>query len=276
MDVDIDWNILDAWLRELFAPDLPPLINKSPAMLKQLETLYRLHRPILAVQRTVENIQSEAAREYTALAANIADILKTANITFSSLSQPTSKALSELSATASDLGLSDMRIESFECAIAAQTIQKFKQQTEAALLAEQTHKLEEKIRASQSRQAKLRALLEERQSTVGSEEQKSREWVRNAQVVGQKSSEYRERLEGLQRTQSERQAEARGLEYEQLKQLNDRVEQLRASVDEKQSMYDGYKALPPDIQLAYLKLEEAKVKLDQLRADCEVAADACF
>ncbi|KAJ1741358.1 hypothetical protein LPJ68_002909 [Coemansia sp. RSA 1086] len=276
MDVDIDWNILDAWLKELFAPELPPLISKTPAMLKQLKTLYQLHKPILTAQQTVENVQSEAAREYTALAANIADILKTANITLSGLSHPTSKALLELSATASDLGLSDMRIESFECAIASQTIQRFKQQTEAALLAEKTQKLQEKIRNSQSRQAKLRALLEERQSTVGSEEQKSREWVRNAQVVQQKSSEYRERLEELQRIQSERQAEARGLEYEQLKQLNDRVEQMRASVDEKQNMYDGYKALPPDIQLAYLKLEEAKVKLDQLRADCEVAADACF
>ncbi|KAJ2844601.1 hypothetical protein IWW36_005120, partial [Coemansia brasiliensis] len=138
--------------------------------------LYRLHKPILAVQQIVENVQSEATREYTALSANIADILKAANITLSGLSQSTSKALSELSAIASDLGLSDMRVESFECAIASQTIKEFRERTEAASLSEQTQKLQEQIRNSQSRQTRLRALLDERQKAAGSEEQKCREW----------------------------------------------------------------------------------------------------
>ncbi|KAJ2831357.1 hypothetical protein J3B01_005366 [Coemansia erecta] len=272
----VDWPALEQWLKELYAPALPPMVTKTPQMQHRLSTLLRLHQPILEVQHIVDAVQTEATREYTALSATISDNLQAANITLSSLPSSTSKALSELSTTAVDLGLSDMRAESFECAVASQTMQQFKRQTEIDSLNEQTTGLQQKIRSSQNRQAKLRALLEDRRKAAPIEEQKAREWERNAQVVSQKSNEYRERLAELQRAVKESGAEERGLDYDQLKELDTRVEELRATVDKKQNIYKGYEALPPDISLAYVKLEEAKVKLEQLRAECEHAVDAAF
>ncbi|KAJ1834995.1 hypothetical protein H4S02_003204 [Coemansia sp. RSA 2611] len=272
----VGWATLDTWLKELYAPELTPMFTKSDDMQRRLSTLYRLHQPIVEIQQIVENVQSEATREYTALSAAIADTLQTAGITVSSLDPSASKALSELSTTASDLGLSDMRIESFECAVASQTMQAFKQQAEIDRLSEQTAALQRQMRGSQSRQAKLRALLEERSKAAPIEEQKAREWERNANVVSQKTQEYRERLAEIQGVIDERRVEERGLEYAQLKELDQRVEELRAAVEYKQNRYRGYEALPPDIPLAYLKLEEARVQLEQLRIECEHAADAAF
>ncbi|KAJ2822683.1 hypothetical protein IWW50_004109 [Coemansia erecta] len=272
----VEWPTLDAWLKELYAPALPPMISKTPQMHGRLTTLYRLHQPIREVQRIVADVQSEAAREYTALSANISDTLQAAGITVSSLPLSTSKALTELSTIASNLGLPDMRTETFECAVAWQTMQGFKRQTEIDSLHEQMGGLQRQIRSSQGRQKRLRALLEERQRTAAVEEQKAREWERNAQVVSQKSSEYRGRLDELRAAIGERAAEERGLEYEQLRALDARVEGLRQSVAEKQNVYRGYEALPPDIPLAYVRLEEARVKLERLRTECENAVDAAF
>ncbi|PIA13721.1 hypothetical protein COEREDRAFT_83320 [Coemansia reversa NRRL 1564] len=272
----VSWEIIDSWLKKLYAPSLPPLIPKNPEMQQRLSQLYYLDFHTNEVHDIAEAVQSEAVREYTALGNLFAEILQAAGITLAGLPPSTSKALSELSKVANDLGLADMRAESFERAVAVETMAGFKRQSELDLIQEQTTEVQCRIKHSHERRARIQKLLDERTKAAPIEEQKAREWERNADIVSQKVDEYRERLSSLNTLNNARQVRERGLEYTQIHALDAAVEALRRSVEEKQNAYDGYSALPPDISLAKLKLEEAKQKLEQLRIECEHAVDAAF
>ncbi|KAJ2808925.1 hypothetical protein H4R20_000519 [Coemansia guatemalensis] len=272
----IGWETIDSWLKKLYAPSLPPLIPKNSEMQQRLSQLYYLDCHAKEVDAIVEGVQCEAVREYTALGNLFAEILQAAGITLAGLPPSTAKALSELSRLAYDLGLADMRAEFFERAVAVETMAGFKRQSELDSIHEQTAEVQRRIKQSHERQARIQRLLDERTKAAPIEEQKAREWERNADIVGQKVDEYRERLSSLNALNSARQVRERGLEYSQLHALDAAVEALGRSVEEKQNAYDGYSALPPDISLANLKLEEAKQKLEQLRIECEHAVDEAF
>ncbi|KAJ2740943.1 hypothetical protein GGI20_005521 [Coemansia sp. BCRC 34301] len=272
----IEWQHLDEWLKRLYAPSQPPLLTKDANLQQQLSQLFLLDRPAREAQKTVERVQSEAISEYVALASYMQGILQTASLSASSLPATTTKALADMSGIASDLNLSDMRLESFERAVAEATILGFKRERRLEALRAQTAAIGKQARASQGRQAHLRKLLEERRAAAPIEEQKTREWLRNAEIIAQKSEEYRRRLAEATAEIGSRQVAQRGLEYAQLKKLDEAVGALGASVQAKQRLNDGYAALPPDISLARLKLEEAKQALEQLRIECENAAAAAF
>ncbi|KAJ2709815.1 hypothetical protein H4R19_004056 [Coemansia spiralis] len=271
-----DWAALDAWLASLYAPGQPPSVAKDPETQQQLSRLYALDRPVREVHAIVEGVQSEAARDYTALGDQLAVILRTAGLSPSDLPESTAKALSELSELGSRLGLGDLRPESFERAVALETMAEFQRQSAIEALRDQTEATQQQIQESRERKARLQRLLDERARTAPIEEQKAREWERNADIIAQKSAEYGRRLAELNAAKRALQVRERGLEYAQIRDLNAAVEVLGQAVAEKQSIYDGYAALPPDISLARLKLEEAKQRCDRLRIECENAADAAF
>ncbi|KAJ2488278.1 hypothetical protein IWW37_004958 [Coemansia sp. RSA 2050] len=271
-----DWQHLEEWLKLLYAPSQPPLIAKDARTQRQLNQLYLLSQPVREAQRLVERVQNEATSEYVALSSHIQTILQTAGVTLGDLPTATTKALADMSAIASDLGLSDMRIESFERAVTEATMAGFKREQRLEALRTQAAGIGRQTRASQERQARLRLLLEQRTAAAPIEEQKTREWLRNADIIAQKSSEYRQRLNETEAETDRLQVSQRGLEYAQISRLNASVCALSDVVQEKQRMNDGYAALPPDISLAHLKLEEAKQALDQLRIECENAAAAAF
>ncbi|KAJ1843584.1 hypothetical protein LPJ57_009704 [Coemansia sp. RSA 486] len=270
----VDWPQLDEWLKTLYAPDAPPVISQRTAETQaQLSQLHHLEKCIRSARSIVQRIQSEATTEYQGLSDQIAAILNTANISSSALPKPTSQALSSLSKLASTLALPNMRPESFERAISRMTIDGFRRQTQVSDLRDKRNELLRKTEESRERQRKLVILLDGRKQDSVVEQQKAREWMRNAQVIAHKSEEYEQRLEELGR---ERRKRGELHEYRELKNLDDRVNDLRKDVDDKQRALEGYSALPPDISLAYLKLEEAKQALDQLRIDCEDAVAAAF
>ncbi|KAJ2017303.1 hypothetical protein IWW57_001353 [Coemansia sp. S610] len=271
-----DWQSLEQWLKQLYAPSQPPLITKDSKTQQQLSQLYLLSQPVHEAQKLVERVQSEATSEYVALSSHIQTILRTAGVSLGDLSTATTKALADMSAIASDLGLSDMRIESFERAVTEATMAGFKREQQLEAIKTQAAAIGRQTRASQERQARLRLLLEERTAAAPIEEQKTREWLRNADIIAQKSGEYRQRLNETEAETDKLRVHERGLEYAQLSQLNASVCTLSDVVQEKQRMNDGYAALPPDISLAHLKLEEAKLALEQLRIECENAAAAAF
>ncbi|KAJ2445872.1 hypothetical protein GGF42_005851 [Coemansia sp. RSA 2424] len=272
----IEWQSLDEWLKQLYAPSQPPLISKDAKLHQQLSQLYLLDRPAREAQRIVERVQCEAASEYAALSSHTQAILQTAGLAVGDLPATTIKALADMSALASDLNLSDMRLESFERAVAEATMSGFKRECRLEAIRTQAVDVGRQTRASQGRQAQLRRLLEERTAAAPIEEQKTREWLRNADIIAQKSGEYRRRLDETEAETGKLQVARRGLEYAQIKKLDAAVNALSASVQAKQRMNDGYAALPPDISLAHLKLEEAKQALEQLRIECENAAAAAF
>ncbi|KAJ2403124.1 hypothetical protein GGI23_000203 [Coemansia sp. RSA 2559] len=270
----VDWAVLESWLKTLYAPDLAPLVTKTPALHRQLSQLYCLDSIARAAQTLVMQIQSEATAEYDALSAQLLEILQPARLTPTDLPPSTAKALSELSQTAADLGLSNIHIESFERAVAAQTINEFEQRTRIEQARDQRRMVQQRIRASQERQRRLRKTLDARTEDAPVEEQKTREWLRNSAIVAQKTQEYRVRLEELKR--EEARSPLGELEYAEIKKLDATVNELQKDVDERKNACAGYSALPPDIQLAYLKLEEARQTLAQLRVDCENAVAAAF
>ncbi|KAJ2354112.1 hypothetical protein GGH92_000247 [Coemansia sp. RSA 2673] len=272
----VDWQRLDEWLKRLYSPSQPPLVSKDAKTQQQLSQLYILDRPVREAQKIVERVQSEATSEYAALASHTQAILQTAGIALGDLPATTTKALADMSALASDFGLADMSIESFERAVAEATMAGFKRERRLEAIRTQTANVGRQTRASQERQVRLRQLLEERKAAAPIEEQKTREWLRNADIIAQKSSEYKQRLAETEAETNKLQVSQRGLEYAQISQLNATVCALSTLVQEKQRMNDGYAALPPDISLAHLKLEEAKQALEQLRIECENAAAAAF
>ncbi|KAJ1664480.1 hypothetical protein IW140_003865 [Coemansia sp. RSA 1813] len=273
----VGWDVLDSWLKDLYAPDLAPMVTKTPVLQHRLSQLYRIDNITREAKTLVSQIQSEATSEYVALSAQLLKILQPARLAPSDLPQPTAKALSELSQIAVDLGLSGTRIEAFERAVAAQTMSAFEQRQRIERARDQIRQVQLRIRASQERQRRLRKLLEARQSDAPIEEQKTREWLRNSAIVAQKNDEYRARLEQLEAASSTGHGRGGGeLEYIKIKELDSSVDELQKAVDERKSTCAGYSALPPDIQLAYVKLEEARQTLEQLRTDCENAVAAAF
>ncbi|KAJ1797545.1 hypothetical protein LPJ59_003070 [Coemansia sp. RSA 2399] len=271
----VDWAVLDNWLKALYAPDLAPLVTKTPALHRHLSQLHRFHSIACEAQALVVQIQSEATAEYDALSAQLLAILQPARLAPTDLPPSTAKALSGLSQTAVDLGLSNMHIESFERAVAAQTIDGFEQRARIEQARDQRRMVQKRIRASQERQRRLRKTLDARTEDAPVEEQKTREWLRNSAIVAQKTQEYRVRLDELKREEA-RSSSLGELEYVKIKKLDATVNELQKNVDERKNACAGYSALPPDIQLAYLKLEEARQTLAQLRADCENTVAAAF
>ncbi|KAJ2781740.1 hypothetical protein H4R18_002699 [Coemansia javaensis] len=271
-----DWPAIDAWLKELYAPDLPPLVERTAEAQQRLGQLYALDRPAREAHAVVKHVQSEAAREYAALGDLVAGILRTAGVSLAGLPAATARALAELAEAGDRMGLADLRPESFERAVAAETMAGFRREAEVEAARAQAERTQRRIRESQARQARLRRLLDERARAAPIEEQKAREWVRNAGIIAQKSDEYARRLAELEAANGALRVAARGLEYAQIRDLDAAVEALDAAVRERQSIYDGYAALPPDLSLACLKLEEAKQNRDRLRRQCEAAADAAF
>ncbi|KAJ2726408.1 hypothetical protein GGI07_000546 [Coemansia sp. Benny D115] len=87
--------------------------------------------------------------------------------------------------------------------------------------------------------------------------------MRNAKVVAAKTQEYRDRLGELELQKTH--------EYAELKALDAKVSKREAEVREKRKACDAFGELPPDIPLAYLKLEEANNYLAQVRLECEDA-----
>ncbi|KAI9502364.1 hypothetical protein GGI25_004757 [Coemansia spiralis] len=261
------WEDLGSWLKMLYAPSLPPLYNKTAEMQQRLSSLRRIGLIVKESCEIVERVQTEATAEYGALSDRLTAILQPVGLLPTDL-PTTAMELSELSQIATTLSLPNMHIESFESAVAMQTILGHGRRETLDLLKDQIRRTERQVRGSQERQRRLRRLLSERVADAALEEQKTREWLRNARIVEGKVAEYRARL-----------AEPSGegvLEYKQMKELDGRVNELRREVEEKQRVCSGYSALPPDIQLAYVKLEEAKQTLDQLRVDCENAVAAAF
>ncbi|KAJ1645808.1 hypothetical protein LPJ64_002650 [Coemansia asiatica] len=272
----VDWLQLDEWVKTLYTPDTPPVIShKTEDVQKQLSQLYHLDRCIQGARSIVQRIQTEATAEYQGLADQIANILDAADISLSAstLPKPTQHALAELSKLASNLELPNMRPESFERAIARNTIDGFRRQKQLDLLQSKTEDIWRKTEESRERQKKLMALLERRKQAGVVEQQKAREWMRNARVIAHKTEEYEQRLAELGRQRNEKKEQH---EYADLKQLDEKVNALNKDVSDKRMALEGYNALPPDISLAYLKLEEAKQALDQLRIDCENAVAAAF
>ncbi|KAJ2520041.1 hypothetical protein H4217_002291 [Coemansia sp. RSA 1939] len=294
----VGWEVLDKWLKDLYAPDqLPPLVSSSsstPQLHRELSRLYTTSSIIRESQSIVAQIQAESTLEYTALSARLHKILQPLRLVPADLSPAARDALSGLSQLACELGgVSDLRVESFERAVAARTIEQFENSLRAEKARDQTRALRQKISESQERQRRLRALLDSRQTESAVEEQKTREWLRNSAIVAQKTNEYRARLDQMMAEDQKEEAgraggrrivtlrDTRGgsngvVEYAQIKELDATVNELQGAVDERRAACAGYSALPPDIQLAYLNLEEARQTLEQLRVDCERAVAAAF
>ncbi|KAI8319333.1 hypothetical protein GQ54DRAFT_40541 [Martensiomyces pterosporus] len=272
----VDWSALEPWLRQLYAPSLPPAVSRDADTQHKLSQLYAIDKPASHIKKTVAKVQREASDEYESLSAQVCGILEAAGLPPSSLPPSTSKALSDLSKLAADLNAPNMREETFEQAVSLETMAGFKRQTQLESAKRQIAETNQRIRQSQERQRHLRRLLEERQAAAPVEAQKTREWIRNSEIIAQKAGEYKERLAELEAASQKHRVRERGLEYAQIKELDTAVNELRKTVEEKQAIYDGYAALPPDISLAWLKLEEAKQKLEQLRIECENTIAAAF
>ncbi|KAJ2375679.1 hypothetical protein IW150_002413 [Coemansia sp. RSA 2607] len=270
IDAPLDWPQLDRWLKTLYAPSLPPLLTHTPALQATLTALHTTSTILHSARTLLTNLHHEALAEYQALTHRTTHTLQAAGLSPGRLPESTHRALASLSHLALTLELSNMHTESFECAVAQQTVSGGRRTRELESLREQRVALGKRAEESRERQRRLRILFASRRTDAVVEQQKAREWRRNAQVIGQKTEEYERRLDELMRARS------RPREYHELRRAADVVAEVQEDVEAKRSAVEGYAALPPDISLAYLRLEEAKQALDRLRANYEHAVSAAF
>ncbi|KAJ1945827.1 hypothetical protein FBU59_002200, partial [Linderina macrospora] len=150
----------------------------------------------------------------------------------------------------------------------------YKNQTQLETLETEQETVSRRIRESKERQQKLKRLLEARQKAVVVEAQKAREWTRNSEIIGKKTEEYRQRLGVLKDSAVD--VRRRGVEFQQIKQLDAAVNELAMAVNAKRQAHSSYSELPPDTKLAWIRLEEARQALMQLQAECERAAERAY
>ncbi|KAJ1725742.1 hypothetical protein LPJ53_000003 [Coemansia erecta] len=268
----LDWPQLERWLASLYAPSLPPLLAHTPALQAQLTHLHTTSTVIHSARTILAHLHTEALSEYQALSQRTSLILHSASLSLSASCLPasTASALSALSQLASSMGLADMHVESFERSVALATTRGWRRTQEVESMREQRETIKRRVGESRERQRKLGLLLERRRRDAVVEQQKAREWRRNAQVIGQKTAEYERRLDELAQTR------CRTREYHELRNAADEINAVQEDVEKKRRAVEGYASLPPDISLAYLRVEEAKLSLDRLHADYEKAVSAAF
>ncbi|KAJ1997380.1 hypothetical protein H4R26_005851, partial [Coemansia thaxteri] len=225
----VEWARLDEWLRQLFAPAQPPTVGLNARIHIQLSQLYAVDGVARSAQDIAERVQREATSEYAALSGVLLGVLQTAGLAPCDLPASAVKALSDLSGVASDLGLADMRPESFERAVAAATMAGFQRERRLDAARAQAASVERQTRASQERQARVRRLLEERAQAMPGEAQKTREWLRNADIIAQKTREYGARLADAEADIAQRRVAERGLEFAQMRKLDASVAALLAA-----------------------------------------------
>ncbi|KAJ1906924.1 hypothetical protein IWQ60_011970 [Tieghemiomyces parasiticus] len=112
-------------------------------------------------------------------------------------------------------------------------------------------------------------MLAEAEPVKPAEEQKIREWTHNTQLLARKATEYQTRLDDLVNEYAKRRIEARGLDYPTLQASDTRIRELSDQLRDAMRRLESYQALPPDITLATIKLDEANSALAALEKQRE-------
>ncbi|KAL2356167.1 hypothetical protein BJ546DRAFT_592703 [Cryomyces antarcticus] len=256
-----DWAYVDGWLAAKYAPKPAPAFERNSDTLTALLALAAGNEEADERREMVERVEEEALRE----AREVADMDPNADIydaITDSLTAEGQQALSALADLSVALDAPSVDSESLAARVTTLTL-------DAHTLHQQTTRLAHLTSTLTDTLSRLRALLTTLRSPAfaapSALPQQTALWTREARQLRQKIAEYRDRLSALSSTAPSLPSgvptvQRAGELEEEVTALRERVKALEAEVGR-------FKGLPPDRDLARLKVKEARVELAGVRRE---------
>ncbi|KAJ1919810.1 hypothetical protein H4219_001719 [Mycoemilia scoparia] len=226
------------------SPNLSTLINNTNAK-------------ILKLNQLLGELNNKYKDECSALARYYDDKLSKLGISMNDLPTETRNKLDDLARWCVDLGLVKIDQSLLLKAVFVDTCQQYENEKKSQILRDIELRSHKGCISSRRRQAELLRVNEEMKNLVKIEGQKAREWKSNGKIIQAKIKEYSDRRDALEASL----VVDPKLEYQELQSLATNVKSLRNQASEKQRDLDSFSSLPPDLKLAWLKLEESKQTL---------------
>ncbi|RHZ75002.1 hypothetical protein Glove_218g43 [Diversispora epigaea] len=262
------WETIDTWLKKLYKDKPVPLFERNPATANALHRIALLNQQQDTISEIILQQQKIHALEYRTEALRIKDILDTVGISKENLSKNGALALKSLSSLATIFGLKDIERSSYLSAIAQLTIDSYETERQIYEVSRIIESLKINTQEAKLKEEKLIILLTNlRKKWDLHEKQKLKEWEANNDLVNKKAIEYNQKLIRLEKQYSSMNIEKEGLNFQKLKQREEKVGVLEQQIKTKTKKLKTYRVLPPDIMMAQLKLDEAKQTLNKLLED---------
>ncbi|CAG8564933.1 10584_t:CDS:2 [Paraglomus brasilianum] len=254
------WQIIDQWLNDLYKDTPLPLFERNPDTAAALYEMALFNKEQDAAAELVRENRTMHRIEYVEEDKRLQEILKVIGISKNDLSKNGECAIRTLSSLAITLGLGDVEQSSYFRALAQLNIDSERTQRSRNMTKRTIEEFENQIQEASLR---LERLNTNKWDFV--EEQKLKEWKKNSCLLTRKSCEYGNRLLHLQKQYESMGVEEGGLRIENLKQIEKNVEALGELLETKRQKLQIYQEMPPDLQMAQLKLDHAREALVELR-----------
>ncbi|KAJ1962724.1 hypothetical protein IWQ62_003438 [Dispira parvispora] len=256
------WDKVDEWLHQLttheqLKSECQGHIERTPETLRLLLALKRQHEAAVRARKHMQDTDHQLQSQYEAETKAYTTILERLGIPMEGLTHGVLTKVQLFAELGQTLGVKDYEQSSYQTAIthlkdSLRTLQR------DVLAAEQRRDDVRRRKHNCNQQLrKIKRMLQYAQSLKPSEEQKIQEWSHNTRILAQKTSEYSQREDTLSCDYAGLQAESRRIDYASLEVTNSHIQQLKEQLATQSDKLASYRALPPDITLAQLRLEEA-------------------
>ncbi|KAI9599346.1 hypothetical protein BDF19DRAFT_428422 [Syncephalis fuscata] len=266
---EAEWRQITAWLEDLYATEqdaILPFIAHTPHNLRTLYALMHLNVTRDSAARTFIDNTTRHNAEYSLEANRINQTLEAAaGLKLDQLPRNINRRIMSLSRLAHCLKLQRLTRGSVTAAIHDLTTDEFTQQLREIQLNDKMNH----IRAQRRQLAAQLSTIKTQSATATTSHEEARqrilEWRQNITVLSQKADEY-----DTKTTQHMAHYEATGVVKEQLRiedilELEKTVEQMRLTHQKVARQVNAFHSLPPDLNLARLKLEETREQLRKLQ-----------
>ncbi|KAJ1985207.1 hypothetical protein H4R34_000166 [Dimargaris verticillata] len=244
-------------------------LERTDETLALLELLRDHQSHASANQQLANQFAHHMAQEYETQTTRLAQSLQTTGVSLANVPPPLKDQLEALGRIAVLLDLKDVALSSFQIALCTWCNQYWTQKRTLVELRAQQRRIKQRQQDAQRQLQKVQRVLNQATTVHPMEEQKAREWRHNTRLLGQKTKEYASRVTDLGTIVQAIDPITKHVDYDSLKRSDDRIIELSQQLNQHQDKVNSYMALPPDITLAKLKLEEANGYLTKLKAERE-------
>ncbi|KAI9136452.1 hypothetical protein BKA69DRAFT_148311 [Paraphysoderma sedebokerense] len=183
----------------------------------------------------------------------------------SSFSKTTQKHLSLLAELADVLDIGDGKTTSYYKAILRLQSDKRKSENDFQSIMTSIDRLKSKREELSVEFEKLNRLTQKLRLRADEDEQSIKEYRRNFTMLQYKESEYKDKLTRLEETYSAHPIHTHSLRYPHLLSLQNTVSEAQSRLSNDKNKLHSFNGLPPDLDLARLKVLEASKQLEELK-----------
>eukprot|EP00002_Diphylleia_rotans_P039008 TRINITY_DN8952_c0_g1_i2.p1 TRINITY_DN8952_c0_g1~~TRINITY_DN8952_c0_g1_i2.p1 ORF type:complete len:278 (+),score=73.17 TRINITY_DN8952_c0_g1_i2:51-884(+) len=251
------------WLREIYGPDEIPSFEINPRTLGILHQLSQAHKDRKEKSEINLRLQERSVEEIKAQYSRLEDVLGSIGLLPAYLSQSGLSSVRALSLIAISLEAKSIDLASYYSAINWNHKKSDTLRLQLRQLQEKSHALQEDIKKADDDLHNIESTLRHFKEQSISREQDRVGKEKDVQYLDVKSREYLDRIttlkEALQRSgfQSD-------LQHSSLMEQSKSIQKQSEALSNQRKQLDSYSALPPDILLARVKIEESRRKVQEL------------